>query len=404
MKKGIIKRRERLKKFNYDRLHCRKFLLSTTTTQEEIITHNVTSANTLITEKKSKNKKIFSILFLLFNIILVVGVFYNFAKEQGGIQSLNSLISNHPRWRYLFVALGLFLLTVIFNSLKSFFLIHNRTKKWRPIFSFKVATMSKYYDMMTPFSSGGKPFEIYYLKKNGHSGDIATAIPLAKYMIWQFVLLAVSITILIFYPRENISSPLILICAWIGLCIVLAVFLFILFMSITKKWGAKLLSFVLKILHKLHLIKNYHTTQRKVLRFVKSYQYSIKAFTKSPITIILVGLCTLGAILSNGMIAYFIYRSFIEVPIVAWYDVFCKCIICDLAICIIPLPGGSGVSELSFNSLLGSLFTEGALFWGILIWRIFTYYLHILLGGVLLILEIIIPKAKKHKKKAKVTK
>lgn len=399
MKKGILKKSNKIvKKTVTSKLLCHSFSFSQLTPNEEIISHNITQAQNIITEKKSKNKKIFNILFLIFNLILVVGVFYNFAREQGGIEPLGNLISKHPRWRYLFVALGLFALTVIFNSLKAFFLIHNRTRKWRPLFSFKVATMSKYYDMMTPFSSGGKPFEIYYLKKNGHSGDVATAIPLAKYMIWQLVLLIVCSTILIIYPHENISNPLILVCAWIGLAIVLAVFLFILFMSVTKKWGSKLLVLILKILHKMHLIKNYHTILRKVLRFVKSYQYSLKQFTKSPITLILVAICTLGAILSNGLIAYFIYRSFVEVPIVMWYDIFCKCIICELAICFIPLPGGSGFSELSFNSLLGSIFPEGALFWGILIWRVFTYYLHIALGGVLLLLEIILPKSKKKKK------
>lgn len=398
MKKGFAKQKRTIKLCHNDKIVYRKFLPFKKSNHEEIISHNISSANTLITEKKSKNKKIFTLLFFIFNILLVVGVFYNFAREQGGIEPLSNLISSHPRWRYLVVALCLFLATVIFNALKTFFLVHNKTRKWRPIFSFKAATISRYYDLMTPFSSGGKPFEIYYLKKNNHSGDVATAIPLAKYMVWQFVLIVVSLTILIFYPYENISFPLILVCAWIGLAVVLAVFLFILFMSIAKKWGARVLGFILKILNKMHIVKNYHTTLKKVLRFVESYQYSMKAFVKSPITIILVTLCTLGALITNGMIAYFIYRAFVEVPLVSWQDVLCKCIICDLAICIIPLPGGSGVSELSFNSLLGSLFEEGALFWGILIWRVLTYYLHIALGGILLILDLIIPKrkAKKH--------
>jgi len=402
VKNVFLKNKTHFKKtHSYDKITCRKFFAYNKEEQEDIISHNVTIASSKVTEKKSKNKKIFNILFLIFNVILVVGVFYNFAREQGGIPPLSSLISNHPRWRYLFVALGLFLLTVIFNSLKTFILVHNKTKKWRPIFSFKSATMSKYYDLMTPFSSGGKPFEIYYLKKNNHSGDVATAIPLAKYMIWQFVLIVVCSSILIFYPHENIasSSPLIFVCAWIGLAVILMVFLFILFMSITKKWGAKIVGLILKVLHKLHLVKNYHTILRKVLRFVKSYQYSMKAFIKSPFTILLVAICTVGALFSNGSIAYFIYRAFVETPVVDLYDIFCKCIICDLAICIIPLPGGSGVSELSFNALVGSLFGEGARFWGILIWRVFTYYLHIVLGGIILIFGIILPKSKKHKNK-----
>lgn len=398
VKKVFIKKHKRLKKCPCDKIACRKFLSYPEDVQKEIITHNLAAANTLVNEKKSKNKKIFKIIFLLFNVFLVVGVFYNFAKEQGGILPLSDLISNHPRWRYLIIALLLFILTVVFNALKTFFLVHNRTRKWRPIFSFKAATMSRYYDLMTPFNSGGKPYEIYYLKKNGHSGDVATAIPLAKYMVWQFVFVALCLLILIFYPHKNISSPIIFIGAWIGLIIILAVFLFILFMSITKKWGAKILSGVLRLLHRMKLVKNYHTVLRKVLRFVKQYQYSMKAFIKSPFTIMLVGICTLGAIISNGLIAYFIYISFSEVATVAWYDIFCKCIICELAICFIPLPGGAGVSELSFNSLLGTLFPEGALFWGILIWRIFTYYLHILLGGILLLIDYLIPKKRKKKR------
>ena len=397
VKKVFIKKHKRLKKCRCDKIVCRKFL-PFPEDEQEVVSHSVAAANTLITEKKSKNKKIFSLIFLIFNILLVVGVFYNFAKEQGGILPFSDLISNHPRWKFLIIALVLFLVTVLFNALKTFILVYNRTKKLRPIFSFKSATMSRYYDLMTPFNSGGKPFEIYYLKKNKHSGDVATAIPLAKYMVWQFVFVTLCLTILIFYPHENISSPIILIGAWIGIIAILCVFLFILFMSITKKWGAKILGGILRLLHRMKLVKNYHTVLRKVLRFVKSYQYSMKAFIKSPITIIFVAICTLGAIVSNGLIAYFIYASFTEVATVAWYDIFCKCIICELAICFIPLPGGAGVSELSFNSLLGGLFPEGALFWGILLWRIFTYYLHILLGGILLLLEYLIPKKRRKKR------
>ena len=38
-----------------------------------------------------------------------------------------------------------------------------------------------------------------YLKKDGYSGDIATAIPLAKYMVWQIAFMLICGFILIAY-------------------------------------------------------------------------------------------------------------------------------------------------------------------------------------------------------------
>ena len=360
---------------------------------EHIIDEKVAKAENVQTEKKSKKKQIFNILFFIFNVLLVVAVFYNFANEQGGIQPLSTLFANKPKWTFLFVALGLYVLTVIFNTMKFLFLIYSRTKKWRPWFSFKLATIGRYYDHITPMGSGGQPFEIYYLKKNGYSGDIATAIPLAKYMVWQIAFMFICGFILIAYSGEYASSPLVLVCAWIGLALIFLLFLFVLFMSITKKWGASLVVGVLKLLHKMHIIKDYKKALIKVLKFVKQYQYCMKTFAKSPFTIFSVLISSIGSLISNALIAYFIYISFESNPVVCWWDIVCKCFICELAVCFVPLPGGSGATELSFNALLGSLFTKGTLFWGILIWRFLTYYLYIIQGAIVLISDMF------HKKK-----
>ena len=61
--------------------------------------------------------------------------------------------------------------------------------------------------------------------------------------------------------------------------------------------------------------------------------------------------------------------------------------ICECAIAIIPLPGGSGASELSFNALLGSLFPDGTFFWGVLLWRILIYYAYIPQGWIVMLID-----------------
>ncbi len=371
------------------------FTTSKKLSDDTLIEHKLTQTKDAIAKKKTKNKKIFNLLFFLFNIILVVAVFYNFAKEQGGVQPLSTLFANKPKWRFLWVAVGLYAIAVIFNTLKFSFLIHSKTGKFRLWFSFKLATIGRYYDHITPLGSGGQPFEIYYLKKNGYGGDIATAIPLAKYMVWQIAFMIICTFILIAYGPNYSTSPIVLICAWIGLALIMLLFLFVLFMSITKKFGASLVVGVLKLLNKMHLIKDYRKVLIKVLKFVKQYQYCIRTFAKSPWTILSVLFASIGSLLSNALIAYFILIAFNTTANISWWDIVCKCFICDLAVCFMPMPGGSGATELSFNALLGSLFTEGTLFWGILIWRFLTYYLYIIQGAIVLICEMF--KKKKDK-------
>lgn len=364
---------------------------------EDIVNETITKAQIIANPYKSKKKKFLSGCLLTINILLLLFVFYNFAKEQGGVHPLSELLAGNPKWSFLIIAFGLYLLTISLNTLKYVILIKQNTGKFRPWFSFKLASIGRYYDLITPLGSGGQPFEIYYMKKNGYSSDSATAAPMTKYMIWQFSFFLLCLIILILYSKEYINSPLVLICAWIGLGIVLLIFLFIFLMSITNKFGAFIVVTILKILHKLKIIKNYRVTLFKVLRFVKSYQYNIKRFAKEPLLIISEIIITTLGIISNALIAYFIYLAFAKTTDVTWWNLVCKICICELASSFIPLPGGSGAQELSFNALIGYLFTEGSFFWAVLIWRILTYYIHLFQGSLILIGDFLSSRIKQRK-------
>jgi uncharacterized protein (TIRG00374 family) len=368
--------------------------------KDKIIEEKIEQAN-LQQQPKSKKKKILSTIMFILNLVLIVAVFYSFAHEQGGIQPLSTLFANKPKWQYIFVAIALYFFVVMCNTLKFLFLIRNRTKKWRPLFSMKLAVIGRYYDLITPLGSGGQPFEIYYLKKDGYSGDTATGIPMAKYMVWQISFMLISLYILIFQPHFA-SNTLVLILCWIGLGLTLTLFLFVLFMSITKKMGASFIVGILKLLHKIKIVKDYRKALFKVLKFVKQYQDCIKSFVKSPLTILLTTIATILSTIGNAIIAYFIYISFVDVPIVTPFEIVCKCCLTELAVCFFPMPGGSGATELSFSALIGSLFPEGTLFWGVLLWRILTYYIYIIHGLIYILYDFF--KNKKHHNKASISK
>lgn len=366
--------------------------------EESLVEETLIRATDKADKPKSRKKKIFNICFLSLNVILIFFVFYNFATEHGGVHPLSELLAGHPKWRFLVVAVSLHFLTVLFNTLKYIILIKQRTGKLRPLFSLKMATIGRYYDLITPMGSGGQPFEIYYLRKDGYSGDTATAMPLAKYMVWQISFFLLCLVILILNSANYISSPLVLICAWVGLSVVLLIFLFVFFVSTTKKFGASVIVAILKLLHKMKIIKNYRETLVKVLKFVKSYQYNIKALMKNPFSVLVEIVITIAGIITNALIAYFIYITFTTTPQVDWWDIVCMCCVCELASCFIPLPGGSGAQELSFNALLGGLFPEGTFFWGVLFWRILTYYIYILEGATIILSDFVSTRIRKKKK------
>lgn len=364
--------------------------------EETILNETLTKATSVVDAPKTKKRKAWKLCFLGLNIILIFLVFYNFASDQGGVHPLSELFAGHPKWIYLIVAVGFHFLTVLFNTLKYFILIKHHTGKFRFWFSLKVATIGRYYDLVTPLGSGGQPFEIYYMRKHGYEGDKATSMPLAKYMVWQISFFLLCLIILILKSADYVTSPLVLICAWVGLSIVLLIFLFVFFVSVTNKFGASVVVAVLKLLYKLKIIKNYRKTLLKVLKFVKSYQYNIKSLFNSPLVVLGEIIVTILGIISNALIAYFIYLTFAETPDVGWWEIVCMTCICELASSFIPLPGGSGAQELSFNALLGSLFPIGSFFWGVLFWRILTYYIYIMEGVILLIAGFIRSRINKH--------
>ena len=70
------------------------------------------------------------------------------------------------------------------------------------------------------------------------------------------------------------------------------------------------------------------------------------------------------------------------------FDLFFRFFVCgvliDLASSFFPLPGGTGMNELTFGALFGTFFSGGRLFWAIIFWRIVTYYLHLLIGIIIM--------------------
>lgn len=349
---------------------------------------NLKQAEKNVTKEKTKKKKIWSWIFLALNIVVVVGIcWYQFAT--GEAISIGELFTLDANWGFMALALLMVVCAMLIETAKSFHLIYITTHRIRPFLSYKSTALCRYYDSITPMSSGGEPFQIYYLKKRGIRGEVATSIPIVKSLFWQISNTFLCAVLLIFNSKAYIGgNPLVITLAWISVGANLIVLLSILMLSISKRVGPKIVIGILKLLSKMKIIKNYQLTFRKVMRFVINYQNCMRSFASNIFTVIIQVVLALGELLVTALIPYFIYRIFATGPdLIPATDIITKTIICTIVSLFIPIPGGSGVAEFSFLAMFSSLFDSGTLVWAMLIWRILTYYVHIFRGVTITIYD-----------------
>ena len=349
---------------------------------------------------EGKKGKIWSYLFLFLNLAVIAYIFISSTTEND-ILNFGDLLTNEINFWFLGASILCVLLLNLIDVFKVYFLIYFSTKRKRIKVSYKTYALGRYYDCITPLSIGGEPYQIYYLNKNGIRGEIATSIPLVRQLYWQTSYVLISLGLLIYNSISLITTNALLITlAWVGLAFNALLVILVLGLSLSKKIGQKIVISVLKLLNKMHIIKNYRKTFRKVMRFVKNYQFAMKYFAKNlKNSLIQVFLAVFGTFVSS-LITYFVYLTFNPSASVNFIDMFTLLAICELATSIIPIPGGTIAAEFSFEALFSTFFASNVFPWALILWRTLTFYFYIIQGFFITIYDSIIGNKKARKQKS----
>lgn len=392
LKKGILKRVELIKKA--DSFSADFQTTFSCSLREKYSANELKQAEEKVKNQNSKKSKILNISLLIVNILVVAGFILYYALTSG-IVSFRELIYLDIKYRFLILAVVMVLCVIIFETMRISFLLKKGTGKFRPWLSFKTHMYGRYYDTITPLSLGGEPFQIYYLNKNNVKGEVATSIPFAKDIYTKITVCIIGTFVLIsniFHPVTR--SPLIIIIAIIGLFVSGALVFLMLLFSINRRLGAGFVIKILKLLNKLHFIKDYKKTFFKVNRFVLKYQRSMKELSKNMPTFILQLVLAFCMYACYYLIIYFIYLAFLPLMPVgsqvwSYLDIVCCITICDLCASIMPLPGGTGLAEISFDALFRSWFPITVLPWAMLIWRTLSCFIYLFVGVIQVICSFI---------------
>lgn len=357
-------------------------------TADKVTAEIVEKSQESVKKQRSKKKRWLNFAFLMLNLVVVIGVLiYNFV-DNGELVGLGELFTQKINWWWLLAGVGVFLLATFLDALRIFIMTFHITKRARPFLSYKATALCRFYDIMTPLSTGGEPFQVFYLNKRGLPAATATSVPIGKYIYSQFYFIIFVAAVLILQHNYIITlNPWLLTVCYIGFGINVFVFASILFLSISKKVAPACAVGILKLLAKMRIVKDYRKTFVKVMHTIRDYVSTMRQFISNIWVALLMLVCSVVCLIVSYSVPFMVYATFMPLDsnwLTIWVELATIAVVFDVAFSVIPLPGGVGVAEVSFLAVFGSFFGAGFAVWAMLLWRIFTYYA-VLLQGILII-------------------
>lgn len=354
-------------------------------------------------KKRSALSTIFLILICALSVYIMLVLGSRFSE--GTAKSLGEVFAEMDV-TYFVMALAVLLFMQILDMTKFYLIGKVTVGKAKLLPSLKVALLGKYYDNITPFSTGGQPFQIYYLSKKGYTGGQASAITLIKYFAQMFAWLVVSALLMIFCDNAldglNVGlSTTLRVGAWIGFAfnalLPLSIIAFVVFPRLANATAKG----IVNLGYKMKLVKDKEKVLGKAYKIVRDFKECFFIMKDRPLYfIILIVICFFEPIVTLSF-PYFLVVSFAHLtPSMALLlKVMALNIFASYAVAVIPTPGNSGFVETTFT-LAFSAIAASVLFGVTLTWRFFTYYSYIVIGLGISIFELIRNFARSKKESA----
>lgn len=334
-------------------------------------------------EKETKlwKKMIFPLICL---IVVLVFIF-----SMNDINDIYDTLKNADGINILY-AVGMLLLYFILWPLSLYTFTKLGKIKIKFIDVFLIGSTEHFFNGVTPFASGGQPFQAYSFKKKDVGYSESTGILLINYIIYQAVITVMFLIAFILnvdYLKSNVSN----VYGIMILGLVINILVLIIFIGIgCSKFVRNLFLKFIKLLAKIKfLTKTLEKRMLKIESYFNDYQEAFKYMSKNKLALLISTAIKVITMLVYYAIPFFVLRA-VRVN-VTYNDMFFIIAMTCFSICMtcwIPTPGASGGIELAFKTLFASIVgvTSTVAVSGMLVWRFITYYLLMLISLIAFII------------------
>ena len=345
------------------------------------------------TEAELKKRKRNNTISFLISLVIIGGVVYALFQlsrslQEGDFATFQELLAN-TNWWYMLIAVALFLAMFLIETLK--YTMLTRTFGYNLGFKndLKIALTGKYYESITPFSSGGQPMQIYYMYKLGVPGTKSTSITIVKYGVQMLAFTVVAGLVMGILAGElgsvedEVIRTTIFVCGWVGFGVNACIPVTVLFVVFCPRAVAWVLNLFVKLMYKIKIIKNAEKIEAKVRKWMDDFAIFSQMLFKKPLVFIALFVLCLGEPIIELIIPYYVLIAmcgqYVEAGGALFWTVVSLAMYATYAAVFIPTPGNSGAVESVFMLAFAAL-TDNVLFWFVLVWRFILYYTYIIAG------------------------
>lgn len=327
-------------------------------------------------------KRIINLIILFIAIILVLYFTLkdNFKSIMIELKQVNILI--------FIVAIVVFLLSILLRAacLKTFL------REYDPSYSlkkaFEMTVIAQFLNGITPFQTGGQPFQVFLLKKEGIRIADSTSALIKDFIAFQISLILIGILALI----SNISIGLFTankylnILIFLGFVVNLIILVILLFISGAKKTGTKVLNKILDFVFKLRITKKLKVSRDELDNSLKRFYEAGTDIRNNKSTLYKGILCHSSSLILQYIIPMIIFYSLGMYKINVIQSITATAFVILIGN-FIPIPGATGGIEYGFMQFFGNFIKGPILSGAMLLWRGITYIFGMLIGSVALLLR-----------------
>ncbi len=325
-------------------------------------------------------KKKFNIIILVLITLLVL----YFSLKDNFNETLTQIFTMNP-W-YLLLALIFLVLFWIFRTYPMYSFCKKINNDFKFLSAFQLTLRTQFFNAITPFATGGQPYQIYYLKHAGLDYAESTSVVLENFIVYQIALVILGLLAFIsnhifpIFKKVELLSYLITLGFLINTLVIVVMFV----IAFSKKINKFLINLGINILTKLRLVKDKEKKLKEWDINISKFNKSAKILLKNKKSFAANIIYNFIALSCLYLIPLFILYSMGE------FDAFNPgiSIVTSAYVMIIgsfvPIPGGTGGLEFGFIKFYGSFISGSMLSALMLVWRFITYYLGMIVGAIAL--------------------
>lgn len=326
----------------------------------------------------NKRKNIFNALFLL--AVFTLTIWGVFKGEDLGLV-LQYLKTANP-W-YLAAGVACVVTFIWGESIIIHYLLRTLDYRVKPLRCYLYSFIGFFFSCITPSATGGQPAQIYYMKKDKIPIPESTLVLMIVTITYKMVLVVIGVLLIIIRP-EQIMEYLDPVMFWMYLGIGLNVFcvVFMLILVFHPSLARFIMVKGMRLLEYIHLLKRKPQRRQKLEDSMDQYREAAVFYWNHKRVVINSFLITVAQRLILFFVAYLVYRAF-GLSGERMVNIVILQAMISVAVDMLPLPGGMGISEKLFLAIFAPIFGPELLLPGMILTRGISYYSQLTISAVM---------------------